>query len=247
MGLKVDLINLPPIVAPIPQKTLITHSLGYFIIISSSRSGHNFVRENIMSWTNLRELVSRRYLNFENQHPKDFNERTEGIKLNEYPSSILVIQTRDLLNWCASIIKFINTSDYKLDWRFDMKLKAWIEINKEYYNETNYLPDNFIRVLYDEFFRSREYRQNICRQIPDARYDEKELNKVTLNGGGSSFDKQSYDGRASEMQVLERYKQVPEDLQHWWGVLGDYPEAIELYLKYYDVSDDKKRFIDNIK
>ena len=224
----------------------------YFILNANSRSGHNFVKENIMSWRNEENFYSSNYINLENVHPEDFKEKTKNYELEKHPPLILILQTRDLLNWFASLIHFVSRENYwksQPDIREKIKKHAleWIAINKEFYSETSYLSDKWVRVIYDDFFKSREYRENICQQISGAEYNEKRLNVVTLNGGGSSFDSTDYQGKASEMLVLERYKQVREEHQHVWKVLKDYPEAIELYLKYFDVSDEKKRFIDNIK
>ena len=74
------------------------HELGYFFHIANSRSGHHFVRLNIMSWVNQRKNRARRYHNLENFFPEYFNEISEGVKLDTFPSSVLIIQTRDLLN-----------------------------------------------------------------------------------------------------------------------------------------------------
>jgi len=224
----------------------------YFIMIANSRSGHNFVKENIMSWRNEENFHPSNYINLENVHPKDFKERTKEYELEKYPPLIPILQTRDLLNWFASLIHFVSRERY---WKSQPDIRekikkhalAWIAINKEFYGETSYLSDKWIHVSYDDFFLSPEYRKNICQEISGAEYNENRLNVVTPNGGGSSFDSINYQGKASEMLVLERYKQVSEEHQHVWKVLKEYPEAIELYLKYFDVSDEKKLFIDNIK
>lgn len=253
MALKVDLIK-------IPKKTenethlldVIPHPSNFFIIISNSRSGHNFVKENIMSWKNEENFFPSNYINLENIHPEDFKERTKNYEFEKYPINLFILHTRDLLNWFASLIHFVSRERY---WKSQPDIRekikkhalAWIAINKEFFDETNYLSNECIRVIYDDFFQSREYRQNICQQISGAEYNENRQNVVTLNGGGSSFDKFDYQDRASEMQVLERYKQVREEYLGVWKILKEYPEAIELYLKHFEVSDEKKEFIDDIK
>ena len=221
------------------------HKFGHLIHIANARSGHNFVRNNIFSWTDEGGMHTRRHYNLENFPPEFYIGSTQECDFNKYPHSIFVIQTRDLLNWFASYCSFLSVngnSKFK-----EYHLELWLRIAKEFYGETNYLPQKFIRILYDDFFRSEEYRRNICEQIPFAIYNEEKLNYVGIAGRGSTFDKRDYDGNAQEMKVLERYKQVPKEHRHWWKVLKEHPDIIEFYLKHFDVSDDKKRFIDSIK
>jgi len=221
------------------------HKLGYFFHIASARSGHNFVRNNIISWTKEDGFPHiRRHQNLENYPPEFFNTAIQNCEIEKYPHSITVIQTRDLLNWFASHCSFFTPDGApKLE---HFHIEIWRRITQEFFGETDYLSQNFIPVLYDDFFRSEEYRRNVCEQIPFAVYNDDELNIVTRAGRGSTFDGLDYDGRAQEMNVLERYKDVGEENLHWWKVLAEHPEAIELYLKHFDVSTEKKEFIDSI-
>jgi len=223
-----------------------TYKYGYFFHLSNSRSGHNFVKNNIFSWVGHPENKPRRYYNLENYNPKRFSIDTKTVDLTKYPDLISIIQVRDLLNWYASLILFVNRKPHNPPDYIEFYFRTWCDIVKEYVGETNYLP-NAIPLYYDDFFQSADYRKSICDQIKGAVYNEDVINKVTYGGGGSTFDKFSYQGRGSEMQVLERYKQVPEEYQHWWKVLAEHPEAIELYLKHFDVSAEKKKFINDIK
>lgn len=217
------------------------YPFGYYLHIAVSRSGHNFVLGNIKSWNDCN--YKRKYVNFENFLPEHYDISIAESNLNRFPSSITVIQTRDLLNWFASMVCFgisVNVN------RLNHYINVWVEINKEYFHETNYLPNNFIRISYDDFFKSETYRRSICEKIGGAKYNEKMLNHIPDNGEGSSFDKLKYQDMGQKMDVLIRYKQISDERQWVWKTLKDNPEAIELYLKHFDVSDEQKKFIDNI-
>ena len=103
----------------------------YFWLLGASRSGHNFVKNNIISWLN-DELT---YINLEGVTPIDFYKRLEKnsniITLEEnkllspirgldqitiegdgiYNNSIKVICLRDLLNWYTSLYFFYQLRD----------------------------------------------------------------------------------------------------------------------------------------
>lgn len=241
-------INIPP--------------LGFFFLIANSRSGHNFVKQNINSWMGQvpKSTVNkkfRRYTNFENFSPQSFDEAIINIDMNEYPHSISFILTRDLLNWYASVIHFTHRPRLTDDGTKILRptnikhlrayINSWTAITKEFYDETNYLPPDFIRVNYDEFFKSQEYRKNICNQIYGAEYNEDYLNITSPAGRGSSFDGVKYKNNASEMKVLERYKQMEKKYHHLWNVLVEFPETIELYLNNFNITDDQKEFVENLK
>ena len=83
------------------------YELGYYLHVANSRSGHNFVKSNIWSWTNQKEKRPRRNYNLENYEPKQFTIDIKGSNLWKYPDSIIVVQVRDLLNWYASIVLFV--------------------------------------------------------------------------------------------------------------------------------------------
>ena len=78
---------------------------GIFFNIGNSRSGHNFIKEMILSWTSDENHKLRKYINLENRPPSMFNEFVKNISLS--PTSICVLITRDLLNWFTSISYFM--------------------------------------------------------------------------------------------------------------------------------------------
>jgi len=229
---------------------------GMYMVLATSRSGHHFTKENILSWTADNENKKRLYINLENILPKNFREITSKIDFNQYPNSIYIIQIRDLLNWYATWVKHIlkhylitgirdDVPHYSI--RLSKDIDVWCALTKEYYHETNYLLDGFIRLSYDDFFKSQDYRKKICAQIPDGVYNETKLNYVPSQADGSTWDKRTYQGMGQKMDVLGRYKSLPPQFKGALKVLKEHPEAIQLYLKHFNVTDEQKKFIDNIK
>jgi len=124
-----------------------------------------------------------------------------------------------------------------------LNFDRWLVIAKEFIGETNYLPQ-FVKIYYDDFFQSKEYRTAICGQIGGT-YNENKLDYVTRAGGFSSFDGDSYQGRGREMNVLQRWKQWKPEHFKYLKLLKEHP-ALEFYLKNFDVSIEEKQFIDSI-
>ena len=152
--------------------------------IAPKRSGHAFVGNMIRSWT---DAI---YKDMENRRPERFQRNKRGI---------IVLQTRDLLNWFASYYRASQTYNRRM-------VSIWWAISAEVYRP-HLFPDA-VRLIYDRFFVERAYREDICRQIGGT-YNEDVLEVVLPNGDGSSFSKTQCDGRAHDLDVLNRYKQVP--------------------------------------
>lgn len=65
------------------------------------------------------------------------------------------------------------------------------------------------KILYNEWFKSREYRNSLADRLGFINNDTG-INDVTNFGKGSSFDKKNYNGRARDMDVLNRWKKCVE-------------------------------------
>jgi hypothetical protein len=129
---------------------------GPFFNMGLSRSGHNFIKENIESW-----IPGRMYINLENYAPEEFMEFMEGDIINKslYNSSIKVFSVRDLLNWYTSFFHFfafhkrsdLNTSRLKPEnilHRSDLRKHPDLIKNKELI----FIPDFMTK---DEFINRR--------------------------------------------------------------------------------------------
>ena len=66
--------------------------MGYFFLLANSRSGHNFIRTNIESWTQ-----GRAHINLENKNIDETLNLVE--ELSRKNESIYVLNIRSLLNW----------------------------------------------------------------------------------------------------------------------------------------------------
>lgn len=176
-----------------------------FYHIAPKRSGHAFVGRMIKEW-----CPNVKYVDCENMRPALFTK--------QHPPSdniLVILQTRDLMNWIASITKsFLNRNDllyispgYYKD--IYSRLKWWWYISIEYYKYYSFYLSQYhiVRIHYDKFCTNERYRRIICTKLGGT-YTEDSLLRVDHNGGGSSFDGVRYDGRANEMKVQERYKQL---------------------------------------
>jgi len=73
---------------------------GYFWLISSARSGHNFIKNNIESWTGSGKI----YVNLEQESPQNFSENYIELSSEIYSKSFKAVCVRDLLNWYISVV-----------------------------------------------------------------------------------------------------------------------------------------------
>ncbi|MHC4752917.1 MAG: hypothetical protein ACYTFW_24010 [Planctomycetota bacterium] len=64
-------------------------------------------------------------------------------------------------------------------------------------------------IHYDKFVKSETYRRDMCWTLGGI-YSESMLNKIPRNGHYSSFDSDKFQGRGSEMNVLNRAKDILE-------------------------------------
>lgn len=193
--------------------------------IAPKRSGHAFIGYMIKEWCE--ECT---YHDFENVLPRVFNSRYTA-DLN----TIVVVQTRDFLNWFASY--------YMMSGKINIGMcRVWKEITVEYYKPFYLRKFKPVRICYDTFTYNKEYRRQLCQQLNGV-YSEKMLRRVMHNGGGSSFDKREYDFQAQKMNVLDRYKEIPADV--FVKLFKKEPGLLKFYRKH---SIDKKKleYLDQI-
>lgn len=138
---------------------------------------------------------------------------------------ILVVM-RNPFNLLASVMAYRGRrGGWKLDPGRAMDL--WVQIAREHLGETNRLDGlNSKIVNYDRWFVSEEYRRQISDFL-DLEHTDAGLNRVSSYGGGSSFDKKRYHGKAQEMDVLNRWKVFADD-RVYLDFLKRRPKIIEL-------------------
>ncbi|MDJ0556303.1 MAG: hypothetical protein QNJ68_18070 [Microcoleaceae cyanobacterium MO_207.B10] len=86
----------------------------------------------------------------------------------------------------------------------------WINYAKEYLGETNYLKHNKICINYNQWFVDIEYRRNIAEKL-QMEFSDVGINKVAGQGSGSSFEGKEFDGKATSMDVLNRWQKFADD------------------------------------
>lgn len=118
-----------------------------------------------------------------------------------------VLILRDPFNLFASRIKknYMNVKDE--NWTI---VDLWISYAREYLGETDYLKNNKVVVNYNRWATDIEYRQHIASQLK-VEFSDAGINDVKSEGGGSSFDRTSFQGQANKMDVLNRWKIFSDD------------------------------------
>lgn len=130
-----------------------------------------------------------------------------------YPrASQSVILVRDIRNLLAS------RKQHTRDWDLKETVRTWCHYARTWLGEGDLAPWPLVPIRYDQWFLSETYRRGIVENIGNAfnvpmTFTDAGMNDMQPAGGGSSFDRLKYRGKASEMKVLERYKQV--DIMSW--------------------------------
>jgi len=78
----------------------------------------------------------------------------------------------------------------------------WIGYAEEFLGITNHIPENFIPIIYDQWFVDIDYRKNICKQL-DVEFTDRRLNVITQYGGGSTFENKK---RGQNLKTLDRWE-----------------------------------------
>jgi hypothetical protein len=91
--------------------------------------------------------------------------------------------------------------------------RIWKQHAREYLGIREHLAYNKTLINYNIWATDRSYRRQIAGalglEFTDAGFD-----RVAHCGGGSSFDGTDFDGRASAMGILERWKHFIDDLEY---------------------------------
>jgi hypothetical protein len=90
-------------------------------------------------------------------------------------------------------------------------LRIWKQHAREHVGaRRRYLRHDPVLLSYNRWFASAGYRASVARRL-GLRGGGAPLQQVADCLGGSSFDGAAYDGRASEMRVLERWREMMHD------------------------------------
>ena len=140
-------------------------------------------------------------------------------KMGDRGFTMVVLVIRDIYNWVASCFKIGGEGKGQVvspfdDERGDRKLSTiclWKKQAKQIINQN--VSESIFPILYDKWFESKEYRDEIANTIGFSNTD-KGIMTVSQYGWGSSFDGFSYQGYASRMDVLNRWKLFVKDQEY---------------------------------
>ena len=140
-----------------------------------------------------------------------------------YKSDVILV-VRSFYNWIASCLKYSrNLEERQSNW-VDPFGKKNINV---YIDHCKHIMDGTVPyILYDEWFVSKQYRKEIAEYL-GLPFTDAGINQTSPWGAGSSFDGFNYLKNASEMNVLNRYKQMEDD-EEYQKILQENEEAINL-------------------
>ena len=189
----------------IPYKDIFNQK---FDKIKKETKKDNFLSEDYKNSIEDKTLI----INYENFDIRNLKNDPKIIpnekEIIDYKKKYNIIIIRDPFNQFASRIKDINRSNCSDD--VDSKLNLiWKEYAKEYLNINNYI-NNKICISYNKWMTDKQYRKNICDKL-EINLSNDDIEEIPYFAGGSSFDRLKFQGRASEMKTLERWKYFEND------------------------------------
>ena len=106
----------------------------------------------------------------------------------------------------------------------------FVQYTKQVLGEEDYIGEPFIDINYNRWFAEKAYRMELCDKLGMNHTDEG-MDYVSARGSGSSFDGRKFNGRGSQMDVLNRWKKYEDDAV-FRGLLTD--EIKEYSKKYFN-------------
>ena len=126
------------------------------------------------------------------------------------PCAHHILVVREARNWIASCLKRRDTARYDYEKDVFRKLPERVALWKQHAEVALRAPSWMTVVLFDRWFSDTEYRRSICRKLAIP-FTDAGLNEVVHFGSGSSFDGRRYNGKAQEMDVLNRWMEFDDD------------------------------------
>lgn len=114
-----------------------------------------------------------------------------------------IISLRDAWNCFASFYKKYNLVDPHI-------IRGWEGRAEEIEGRTKFLEKDFHVIKYNEWFKNKDYRSDICKKF-GLHFSDCGIDDVLEFGNGSSFDKTRMHGSGSNMSVLSRYREFETD------------------------------------
>ncbi|NOZ87056.1 MAG: glycosyltransferase [Deltaproteobacteria bacterium] len=149
----------------------------------------------------------------------------------------LVLVVRDPYNQFASDIKGSRRSanNYEQLRKFypvEEKVRLWKAYAKEALGSGVFDPNKLIIVVYNRWFKERDYRRELALKV-GLQFSDAGFNKISLHGGGSSFDGVNVRD-TSKMDVLNRWKYYAG--YEFFRKLFD-PEMVRLAAELFDMEN----------
>jgi hypothetical protein len=132
-----------------------------------------------------------------------------------------VLLLRDPFNLFASRLKSRKIAVKEND---QSMVSAWLNYAKEFLGETHHLKHHKICINYNDWFLNLEYRKQLAESL-GLEFSDAGMDEVSRYGGGSSFNRQDLQGKARQMDVLNRWKYFADDPAY--RQLFDNPEIFE--------------------
>jgi hypothetical protein len=89
-------------------------------------------------------------------------------------------------------------------------VRIWKQHAREFNGQSRHLTQSPVLINYNRWVTEPPYRQQLATQL-GLNFTDATINNVHKTAGGSSFDGSRYDGHASRMKVLERWKFYQDD------------------------------------
>ena len=154
-----------------------------------------------------------------------------------------VMMLRDIFNLAATTLKYtgrtfegydkggddeyLSEFDYK-NYLYRDKLKQkYLLAASEYLGETKHMRDKKICISFNDWFLSKGYRECIAAQFGLPNNEISVQIVAGVGNRGSRFDDFEYDGRAQEMNILERWKHF-KDNKAYWDLMREWDECVRL-------------------
>lgn len=189
-----------------------------YVIMAQSRTGHNFVYHNFLSW-NPDAPVAR----VEGYAPEAINYKlilslNPELKIEGERDLVYFIVTRDFKNWLASYMmmwwgrrkKGIPVQDMELFYKnvdLERKIRVWKALDDEAHSAINIYLSPIVPIHYSDFKQDTDYRKFMCGLVGGT-YTEDKLDFVPQGGGGSSFNGKEFQNRGNQMKTDRRFEQI---------------------------------------
>lgn len=149
-----------------------------------------------------------------------------------------IVIVRDFRNWAASYIKMQEKENipriciHEIDIRKYEGYLSYAETGKGC-GERKFCP---YVISYNKWCVDKNYRKQICTDL-GLQFTDCGFDRVPVNGGGSSFDGMDYKGHGSDMNTLERWKEM-KDRQDYNFVLMTYATLVRRSDEYFEVLNE---------